>query len=181
MGMPPIAPLEIQAVLAALVITAAVYDLRFRRVPNWLNLSGVLLGLGLNSYRFGMQGLRSAALGLLVAFVVNLLFYVIHALGAGDVKLFAAIGALVGVDGWLAIFILSALAGGVLAVILIVVKGRVRTTLWNLMFLVGELARFRAPYLRREELDVKSEKALRLPRAVSIAVGALVYLAWPRS
>ena len=178
--MVPFAPLEIQAVLAALVITAAVYDLRFRRIPNWLNLSGVLLGLGLNTHRSGMQGLRMAAFGLLLAFFVNLLFYVIHALGAGDVKLFAAIGALIGPDGWIAIFILSALVGGVLAVILIVVKRRVRKTLWNLMFLAGELAHFRAPYLRREELDVKSEKAMRLPRAVSIALGTLVYLAWPR-
>ncbi len=180
LGMPPVGPLEVAAALAALVITAAVYDLRFRRIPNWLNLAGVVLGLGLNTYRLGMAGLRQAAVGLLVAFIVNFLFYAIHALGAGDVKLFAAIGALVGVDGWFAIFILSALAGGVLAVILIVVKRRVRKTLWNLMFLVGELARFRAPYLRRDELDVKSQKAMRLPRAVSIAVGALIFLAWPR-
>ncbi|MCL4402686.1 MAG: A24 family peptidase [Acidobacteria bacterium] len=173
-------PLAIQAVLAGLVLVAAVYDLRFRRIPNWLNLAGIVLGFGLHSWLSGLVGLRLAALGLVVAFGLNLLFYLIHALGAGDVKLFAAIGALVGVERFMIIFILVALAGGVLALLLMTAKGRVRKTLWNVAFLMGELVRLRAPYLRREELDVKSEKAMRLPRAVSIAAGTLAYLVWIR-
>lgn len=173
-------PVAIQAALTLLVLTAAVYDLRFRRIPNWLNAAGVLAGLVLNTALGGWKGLQFAAVGLAVAFAVNILFYAIHALGAGDVKLFAALGALAGVQNWVWIFILASLAGGVLALVLIVAKGRVRKTFWNVGFILCELAQRRAPYLRREELDVKSEKAMRLPRAISIAVGTLVFLVWLR-
>jgi prepilin peptidase CpaA len=171
-------PLEIQAALAALVVTAAVYDLRSRRIPNWLNLAGVIAGLGLNAWHGGLEGLRLAGVGLVAAFAINLLLYIIHALGAGDVKLLAAVGAMLGFERWVWVYIFIALAGGVLGVVVVVIRGRVRKTFWNVMFLAGELARFRAPYLRQEELDVKSEKALRLPRGVSIAVGTLAYLVW---
>jgi prepilin peptidase CpaA len=170
-------PLAIQGVLALLVLTAAAYDIKYRRIPNWLNLFGVAAGLALNTAASGLSGLKMATLGLFVAFAVNLVFYIIHALGAGDVKLFAAIGALVGLVNWVLIFILTAIAGGVIAIVLIVVKRRTKKTLWNVAYLLGELLRFRAPYLTREELDVKSEKAMRLPRAVSIAAGTLVFLA----
>ena len=61
-----------EAVLLALVLGAAVYDVRYRRIPNWLTVGGVLVGLALNAFlgqgRFGL--FASSLKGLAIAFVV---------------------------------------------------------------------------------------------------------------
>jgi len=104
----------------------------------------------------------------------------LHMTGAGDVKLLAAVGAMVGCSDFVGIFLLTALIGGVLAVVLMLVKGRVRQTLWNVGFMVGELMKWRAPHLTRETLDVGSAKALRLPGAVRIGLGVVAFLVMAR-
>ena len=104
----------------------------------------------------------------------------LHMTGAGDVKLLAAIGAMVGFSDFLGIFLLTALLGGVVAILMMLLKGRVRQTLWNVGFMVGELMSWRAPHLRREQLDVGSEKALRLPGALRICMGVVTFLVMAR-
>ncbi len=167
----------VQAALAALVLIAAAYDIRFRRIPNWLSVAGFLGGLVLNTAFGGWGGLKSAAAGFGLAFCAYLLMYLIRAMGAGDVKLMGAVGALVGPSNWFLIFVVTAIFGGIAAIVLALARGRLRRTLWNVGFAVSELSHFRAPYLAREDLDVKSKKALTLPHGVSIAVGVLVFLA----
>ncbi|MFB3829726.1 MAG: prepilin peptidase [Bryobacteraceae bacterium] len=167
----------IQAVLAALVIAAAAYDIRFRRIPNRLSLAGFLAGLAMNTAFGGWEGLKASAGGFALAFCGYLLLYLIHAMGAGDVKLMGAVGALAGASCWLYIFVVTAIFGGVAAVVLSLARGRLRRTLWNVGFVISELSHLRAPYLAREDLDVKSKKALTLPHGVSIAVGTLAVLA----
>jgi len=166
----------IKIVLVLLVIIAAIFDIRFRRIPNWLVLIGLVLGFTVNIVLFGLTGLKTAGLGMLLGFGVYLLLHLLHAMGAGDVKLMAAVGAMVGPGPWFGIFLLTAMIGGVFALILLVVKGRLRQGLWNVGYIFTELSHFRAPYVTREELDVKSSKALRLPHGVTIAVGTLAYL-----
>src|SRR5206468_6742745 len=105
----------IRVCLALLVLVAAVYDLRFRRIPNWLNLSGIILGFGLNAFLFQWSGTAKAGEGMLLAVAVYLPLYVLRGMGAGDVKLMAAVGALVGPGNWFEIFIATALLGGAAA------------------------------------------------------------------
>ena len=179
--MPRIAPL-IALPLVALVLTAAIYDIRFRRIPNWLNLAGVALGFALNALMFEWSadapaaGLLFALTGFLVAFALNFVFYLLHFTGAGDVKLMAAVGAMVGWQYWVAIFILNGMLGGIAGLALVMARGRLRKTFTNIGFAIGELVQMRAPYLAREELDVNSPKALRLPRGAVIAAGTLAFL-----
>ncbi|MEO8663100.1 MAG: A24 family peptidase [Bryobacteraceae bacterium] len=173
--MNPLAP-AIKIVLILLVTTAAIFDIRFRRIPNWLVLVGLILGFTVNIVLFGLTGLKTAGLGMLLGFGVYLLLHLLHAMGAGDVKLMAAVGSMVGPGAWFGIFLLTAMIGGVFALILLVLKGRLRQGLWNVGFIFTELSHFRAPYMTREELDVKSSKALRLPHGVTIAAGTLAYL-----
>jgi prepilin peptidase CpaA len=170
-------PFVFQLLLALLAMGGGIYDIRRRRVPNWLTLSGVVVGIALNTFLYETPGLWLSLKGLGVALLVYFPLYVVRAMGAGDAKLMAAIGALIGPWNWFGIFILTALIGGVFAVGLLLTTGRTRRTFANVGFLLKELAYFRPPYLKNEELDVRSPKALGLPHAAMIALGSLGFLA----
>ena len=169
-------PPVVQVLLALLVVTAAVYDLRFRRIPNWLVLCGLFLGFALNVLLYELSGLRLSGLGMGLALLVYFPLYLVRAMGAGDVKLMAAVGAIVGPWNWLGIFFISALLGGVIAVVRLLGRGRWLKTLSNIAYMLKELAYLRPPYLKEEELDVNSPKAVTLPHGSVVAVGALGFL-----
>lgn len=167
----------LQIILAIVAIIAAIYDFRYRRIPNWLTLSGVVVGLGMNSFLFGWGGLRTAALGLGLAALIYFPLYLLRGMGAGDVKLMGAIGSIVGPGNWLGIFVIASILGGLIAIILLLFRGRLGKTFGNVAFMLKEMLMLRAPYMRREELDVTSPKAVTLPHGVVVALGALTYLA----
>ena len=173
----------IEYVLLLAVLVASVTDLRARRIPNWLTVSTLLLGFALNAliaYPSPLEGVWLSTKGFALAFAVNLVMYMLHMTGAGDLKLLAAVGAMVGCSDFVGIFFLTALIGGVLAVVLMLLKGRVRQTLWNVGYMVGELMKWQAPHVTREQLDVGSSKALRLPGAVRICLGVVAFLVMAR-
>jgi prepilin peptidase CpaA len=114
---------------------------------------------------------------MLVAFGIYFVLYIAHAMGAGDVKLMAAVGAMVGGSNWFAIFLITAMIGGLMALILVTARGRVKHTMFNVGYLLSEMKSGRAAYVTREELDVKSPKSLGLPHGAVIAVGSLFFLA----
>ena len=159
--------------VAALVLTAAVTDFRRRRIPNWLTSGGVIAGLLLHAVTGGWAGLGLATKGMLLGFGVYFVFYCLHAMGAGDVKLMAAVGAVVGPSDWIAVFTATAIAGGAAAIVLMVAKSRVRQTLWNIGYILTELIQLRPPYARRTYLDVRHPGALNMPHGIAIAAGTI--------
>lgn len=169
-------PLAIRVVLVLVVLVAAFFDVRSHRIPNWLTFSGVLLGIALNGFLFESAGLWYSLKGLGLAFVVYFVLYLLRGMGAGDVKLMAAVGSAVGPQNWLGILFLTAILGGVAAVVLALSKGRMRKTFQNIWLMLMSLRLGRAPYRDNPELDVGSEKALRLPHGVVIAAGSLAFL-----
>ncbi|HYW42164.1 MAG TPA: prepilin peptidase [Bryobacteraceae bacterium] len=171
-------PPGVEAILLTLVLGAAVYDVRYRRIPNWLTVGGAAIGIAMNTFLYqGWPGLRFALLGLGVAFGVYLALYALRAMGAGDVKLMAAVGSMVGWQDWFGIFIVTAILGGIMALILVVVKKRLAKTLWNVGYILSEMKSGRPAYLGKEELDVKNPRAVGLPHGAVIAVGTLFFLA----
>jgi len=170
-------PAATQSILVVTVCTAAVYDLRYRRIPNWLALSGLILGIGTNTLLFAWQGLKVSLLGSGVALLIYFPLYLLRGMGAGDVKLMAAVGAIVGWPYWFGVFFFTAIVGGIAAVALLASRSQLQRGFSNLGYLVVQLLYFRPPYARREELDVKSEKAVKLPHGVMIAWGSLLFLA----
>jgi prepilin peptidase CpaA len=169
-------PPLLQVLLMLVVMVAAAFDIRERRIPNWLTAAGLALGLALYGFLFGTAGLLFSLKGLGLALGIYLPLYALRAMGAGDVKLMAAVGSIVGWRNWLAILVLTAIFGGILALALIVGKGRVHRTLQNLGLVLLALRLRQAPYQVNPELDVRSEQALRLPHAVSILLGTLTFL-----
>lgn len=165
-----------QVLLAAVVLIAGYYDIRWRRIPNGLTLPSVLLGLLLNLFLFGWPGLKNSLIGMVLAMAINLPLYALRARGAGDVKLLAAVGALIGWRDWVAIFIISGVLGGVLALALMLGKGRVQKTFWNVGYILEEIVHFRPPHLKSDEFDVRSPVSFRLPQGAVIALGCLAFL-----
>jgi prepilin peptidase CpaA len=171
-------PPGILALLFALVAGAAAYDIPYRRIPNWLTATGVLLGIGMNMFLYqGLPGLRISLGGLALGFGSYFMLYMLRAMGAGDVKLMAAVGAMVGWQDWVAIFILTAIIGGFASLALMTLRGRVKKTLWNVGFVLSEMKSGRAAYLANEELDVRSAKSVGLPHGAVIAAATLAFVA----
>ena len=172
-----IPPPGVEVILLTLVLAAAVYDVRYRRIPNWITAGGVLVGLLLNTFLNPVwPGLRFSLIGFAVAFGIYIVLYAVRAMGAGDAKLMAAVGAMIGWQNWFGVFLLTALLGGVMGLILIVAKKRVGKTFWNIGFIMSEMTSGRAAYLKREELDVRSPKSVGLPHGAVIAVATLFFL-----
>jgi prepilin peptidase CpaA len=172
-------PEKVLLVLMAMLIGAAVYDVRYRRIPNWLNLTGFVLGILINSAIGPPEaGLIFALKGFAVGFGFYMLLYVVRATGAGDVKMMGAIGALIGAERWFGLFLINAILGGVMAVVLAAIRGRLKRTFFNVGFIMSELKHGRPAYVGREELDVKSEKAMALPRGAVTAIAAIFYIAF---
>ena len=171
-------PFTLKALLATTAVIAGLYDLRYRRIPNRLNFSAALLGLALNAFFFHWTGLVNALLGVGVALLVYFPLYLLRGMGAGDVKLMMAMGAIVGPSSWFQIFVVTALCGGFFALCLVVLKRRLQDTILNCYLLLTEMCHLRAPHLSSSQLDVGSSAGLRMPHGVSIAVGSMAVLGY---
>ena len=167
----PLAPALIIALLL-LTATAAWFDFRTRRIPNWLCLAGCIAGISLNASLSSLAGLRFAGLGLGLGFALYFPLWLLGARGAGDAKLLAAAGAIVGPANTLGLFVLAALIGGVVALALILLRGATKTTLRNVGTILISLVRFQRP-----ERTLQSPDAIRLPHAVVILLAAVSEIA----
>src|SRR5271167_1494029 len=95
----------------AVAIAAAVMDVQQHRIPNWLTYPAMLAGVLLRSYYFGWNGLLTGTAGCLLAGAIVFLFFIVRAMGAGDLKLLAALGSLVGPRYAITILLATAIAG----------------------------------------------------------------------
>lgn len=171
-------PEKVLIVLIVLLLVAAAYDIRYRRIPNWLTLSAVVLGFAIN-FAIGPPegGVLFALEGFVVAFAIYMFLYLLRAMGAGDVKLMAAVGALVGWERWFGIFLVTAIVGGAMAFAVVAARGRLKRTIFNVGFILSEIKHGRPAYVGKEELDVRSGKAIGLPHGAVIAIGTIFFLA----
>lgn len=173
---PPTLSLGAQLLLAGVTLIAATYDIRFRRIPNWLVLSGLIAGLTGNTVLFGLDGLAHSGEGLGLGFMLYFPLYLLRARGAGDVKLLAAVGSITGPGNCLWIALLTAILGGAIAIVVVALHGRVKRTMFNMAWIAHDLTRLRAPHRSSEELDVTKSQGLRLPHGAMILVGAFAFL-----
>jgi prepilin peptidase CpaA len=154
----------------AVAVAAAVIDVQQRRIPNWLTYPAIGIGVLLRAYYFGWHGLLTALGGCLLAGGIVFFFYAVRAMGAGDLKLLAALGTMVGPGDALIILMATALAGGVMALIYAAYRGRLRGTLVN----VGTVMKFHVSsgLKAHPEANLDNPDALRMPYGLAIAAGA---------
>lgn len=165
-------PILVGAALLALL--AGWTDLRSRRIPNWLTVSGALVGLALNAVFLRWSGVKSSLLGLLLGLGLLLPFVLVRSLGAGDWKLAGALGSFSGPALLLDLLLGSIFIAGLMALALIVYKGRVRETVRNIGHILVSLVTFRLPGSR---VSLDNPDALKVPYGVALALTVVLYAA----
>lgn len=159
----------ISLVVLTFGLTAAVItDVRTRRIPNWLTGSIAGAGFGI-AFGGGAVTPVQAALGLLTGLLLMMPGHLIGATGAGDVKLMAAVGSVVGPDMVFRAFLYSAVAGGVFAIAVAMHRGILTTTLQD----AGRL--MTSPAGARQAIESPS-RANRFPYGPAIATGTFISL-----
>ncbi|WP_343730530.1 prepilin peptidase [Duganella sp.] len=169
----------IEVILICLVAQAALTDLAMRKIPNVLILSGLMLALILHL----LSGQPGASVSLWLAggcagFFLFLPLYLARGMAAGDVKLMAMTGAFVGPWQALQIAALSALVGGVMALLMLLFSGRWRESARNLRLICQPLLwRLLGVPLAPVPLP-PSASVGGIPYGVAIALGTLGVVAW---
>ena len=155
-------------------LTACVHDVRSRRIPNYLTFGSSACALCYGAAIGGWMGLGAAAAGWVLGVALFVPFLLLRGMGAGDVKLLAALGAWVGPASLLSLTFYTAISGGVMALALVIWRRRLVTTFRNLWLL---LCHFRVAGLKpMSELSLDNKNTLRLPYGLPIAAGAILTL-----
>jgi prepilin peptidase CpaA len=161
-------------IVVAIGIVACITDVRSRKIPNLLTFGAALCGILFHSALSGWPGLVTAAGGWAIGVALFLPFFLLRGMGAGDVKLLAALGAWLGPMQtiWLALF--TSIAGGVMALIVALSTGYLRTTFRNIgsMLLYWYVAGPRPV----PEQTLERSGSPRLAYAIPILVGTVITL-----
>jgi prepilin peptidase CpaA len=158
-----------------LALLAGWTDWRSRRIPNWLTVPGLLIGLAVNTVAGGWVGLKIALLGAGLGLLVLLPFVLVRSLGAGDWKLAGALGAFVGPGALLNLLMVSVFIAGVMALGLVIYKRRLRQTFRNIGRLLASMATFRMP---GTEVSLDNPQSLKVPYGVALALAVVLYGIW---
>lgn len=170
-GVPMNGALWIAAGLVA--IAAGWTDLRSRRIPNWITLPGLLLGISLNSMMLGWPGARTALLGAALGFGLLLPFALIRGIGMGDLKLVTALGAFLGPHALISVLIVTIFLNGLIALMMIARQHRIRQTLQNLAHMLGA---FFSLHLPGSQLTIDNPELVKVPFGVAFAIAVILYL-----
>lgn len=161
-------------ILGAVVIAAAVVDVRSRRIPNALILAGAAVGVAWQTVYPALVGggIGFALEGMGVGLAIMLPLYLLRAMGAGDVKLMAMVGTFLGPWNVASAALLSFIAGGVLAVAVSLVKGALGGLIVNVKNMVFG-AMVSAFTTGRAAVEAPIVSVGKVPYGVAIALGTI--------
>jgi prepilin peptidase CpaA len=152
---------------AAVLVVSTFTDVRSRRIPNWLVLPFLGLGIAVSGWLYGWHGVGSSLAGAALGFFIYGFLFWMGGMGAGDVKLCAAIGAWIGPSQLLISLLFTSLAGGAMVLIWALSGGFLK----ELFLHAGDLA-----FGSKERGEVVLSNPLRrkMPYAPAIAIGTLI-------
>lgn len=160
--------LAVSGVTLAVAGAAAWMDWRSRRIPNWLTVPSAFAGVLINALAGGWPGAKASLEGLGLAMVLLLPLVLLRALGAGDWKLMTSLGALLGWQRTLLVLFLTVLIAGVMAVLEMIRRRRVKETLDNIGVLIHGFFTFG---LRASpDITLDNPRLLKLPFGVAAAL-----------
>jgi prepilin peptidase CpaA len=156
------------ALIVAFVITAAVSDVRWKKIPRWATVAAAVAGV---VYHIVFGGIGSALLAMVVAFVVGMAFFQVGAIGGGDVKLITALGALLGWNKWLFAMGVAILVAALIGVLQAIQRGMLKQMLLNMLELLKWIKGRGA--VAHPSVNVKNPTALRAPFGLAAALGTV--------
>lgn len=173
--------------LLLLLITASGFcDLKERKIPNKITFTGILIGIVFNLVTGGWSGMLKGILGLLAGLAIFFLPFAMGGMGAGDVKLMGAIGALMGWQFSVLTALYSAIFGGAMVLIYLLYTGKLRETLKKMLYalinlllqIATRLGYNETVYKAREKFSKNGHeyKKIYIPYGVAIAGGAVLVL-----
>ncbi|MDI6791525.1 MAG: A24 family peptidase [bacterium] len=160
--------MNIQTILLLTVLVIAFFtDLKYKTIPNWLTLPAILAGLILGGILPDSGGLGSSFIGLLLGFVPFFIVYLAGGMGAGDVKLMGAIGAMMGYPFILGAILYTAIIGGIISVAAMIWHRTLWSSLKHIFWAgIGLLPGF-------EKGQIKREHNIHVPYGVAISLGTI--------
>jgi prepilin peptidase CpaA len=164
-----------RAILFILVVMAAIFDIRTRRIPNKLVFSGALAAIAFHTFSSYGIGAVSSLEGLLAGLASLLPLYMMRAMGAGDVKLMAMVGAFLGPASALGAVITTLIAGGALAILAAIRNKSMQRMVNNIRFMMTH-AIVGAATGNHVPAEMVSISAGKLPYGIAIAIGTTAHL-----
>lgn len=156
--------------LTFILFIAAIYDLRFKRIPNWLTFPSLIFALIYHTIMDGFTGFLFSIEGICVGIATLMIFYLMGWMGAGDVKIMGAVGGVLGPNGVFIAFLCTAIVGGLYAIVLLAFHGYLKETFQRYGMILKDLIFFRKfIYLPPSE----QEKKPQLRYGIAIALGTL--------
>ena len=157
---------------SAVFSVGVIDDLRSRKFHNWLFLACSAFGATFVLLGVGLQGLPVAALGFLAGFLITLPLVLLKVIGAGDMKLFAAAGILIGWSPVISVLFFALIWGAIFGILRAALSGKLRLLAKNLVSLVTRSKQEHAEESQSAELELN-----RIPFTVAILLGWMSYLA----
>ena len=153
-------------------LAGCIHDLRTRRIPNYLTFGSAGVAMIFALTTGGWSGLAIAIGGWALGVALFIPFVLLRGMGAGDVKLLAALGSWVGPISLLSLTFYTAISGGVMAVLVVLWRRKLMTTFENLWLLV---CHFKVVGLKpMSELSLENQNTVRLPYGLPIAAGTIL-------
>ncbi|MDV2580755.1 A24 family peptidase [Alkalibacillus haloalkaliphilus] len=161
----------INTALVIILVISFITDIHKRKILNIITLPSMLFGVGYHTYINGLEGLSLSLLGLLVGFGILLIPFLVGGIGAGDVKLMAAIGALMGAQFVFYAFLLTAVIGGIISLFLML-KNRTLFPFFKRVY-------FKLIYKQQlADLTEPRKKHISIPYGVPIVLGTFIVMFW---
>ena len=161
-------PLVLDILALLLLVLCAFWDVKYRKIPNWATLPGIVLGLGMNGLLGGWAGLRASGIGLLVGFGALLVLFVLSWMGGGDVKLMAAVGALKGYPFVVSALFYSLIAGVIIGVVALIWNRKTLRTFKNMFLVLASRVTSAIP-----KHDIRPEATQKVPFGLAIVLGTI--------
>ena len=158
------------------ILWASWIDYSQHRVPNRLNLAILVAGFAAQGWFFGVSGLGTACGGMFLGFGLLIVPWIMHGMGAGDVKLMAAIGAWMGPLFTFYSFALGAMIGGVVATIMILSTGRLRMACANIGVILTKCSSRETVFSEFGSAKSFGTTSQLLPYGVPLTAGTLIVL-----
>jgi len=164
--------------VSVVLVVAAVIDGWKLKVPNWITFPMIVSGWIFSGVLFGWVGLGWSLCGTATGLALLLPLYAIGGMGAGDVKLLAGVGAWVWAGTTLYAFCVSAVAGGIIAVGMVVYRQGWGKHANQFVSLLTEILVVRDPSALSAVAAQRKGSMFLLPYGIPIAIGSIAYFAW---